>query len=233
LAPGWRCWDVGAGGGSIARRLSEEVGAAGRVLATDLETQFLETLNLENLEVRRHDITGDPLPDGLFDIVHARMILIHLPEWPDVVGRLAAAVAPGGWLVCEEFDAISLSADPAGCPGEVVLEVHQAMSRLAEHRGLDRRCGRLLCGRLRALGFVDVGADAHLSMVQPRSPMTRLLRASYELRRREMIAQGYISSEAFERDLQRLDSDGFMMPSPIMWTAYGRRPEKTPCASDR
>jgi len=62
--------------------------------------------------------------------------------------------------------------------------------------------------------------------------MARLLRASYERRRGEMIARGYISAEAFERDLRRLDTDGFMMPSPMMWTVCGRRPEDTPCGTE-
>jgi hypothetical protein len=34
VVPGWRAWEVGAGGGSIARRLSDLVGATGSVLAT-------------------------------------------------------------------------------------------------------------------------------------------------------------------------------------------------------
>src|SRR5262249_61796604 len=39
---GWTCWEIGGGGGSIAAWLCERVGDAGRVLATDLETSFLE-----------------------------------------------------------------------------------------------------------------------------------------------------------------------------------------------
>ena len=35
LAPGWRCLEVGAGGGSIARWLGQRVGPTGRVIATD------------------------------------------------------------------------------------------------------------------------------------------------------------------------------------------------------
>jgi hypothetical protein len=35
LAPGARCWEVGAGAGSIARRLAAAVGPAGEVIATD------------------------------------------------------------------------------------------------------------------------------------------------------------------------------------------------------
>ena len=40
LAPGWRCWEVGAGGTSVVAHLSERVGPAGHVLATDINLSW-------------------------------------------------------------------------------------------------------------------------------------------------------------------------------------------------
>ena len=40
LAPGWRCWEVGAGGTSVVDHLSERVGPAGHVLATDINLSW-------------------------------------------------------------------------------------------------------------------------------------------------------------------------------------------------
>ncbi len=223
LTVGWQCLEVGGGGGSIASWLSERVGAGGRVLVTDIDTRFLEALHSPNLDVLRHDITRDPLPEGAFDLVHTRMVLIHLPERErnDVLKRLAKALGPGGWLVCEEFDSGSIPPDPAISPGEVVLKTHQAMGRLNEARG---RCGRLLFERFRALGLAELGAEGHMYMVQADSPIAALLRASYERRRSAMIGAGYITDEEFDRDLARTETVDFMMPSPIMWTVWGRRP---------
>jgi hypothetical protein len=39
-----------------------------------------------------------------------------------------------------------------------------------------------------------------------------------------MIDAGYITEEEFDQDIARLNDPGFLMPSPIMWTAWGRRP---------
>jgi hypothetical protein len=61
-------------------------------------------------------------------------------------------------------------------------------------------------------------------MVQSGSPVATLLRASYELRRSAMISAGYLTEEEFERDLARMGHGDFMMPSPMMWTTWGRRP---------
>src|SRR4029453_11978782 len=94
---------------------------------------------------------------------------VSLP-WRDcVLRRLVAALKPGGWLVCEEFDSGSSPPDPAVSPGEVVLKTHEAMRRLNDTRAVDRRYGRLLFGRFRALGLASRGAEAHMSMVQPES----------------------------------------------------------------
>jgi len=223
LTAGWQCLEVGGGNGSIASWMAGHVGHAGRVVVTDIDTRFLETLDCPHLEVLRHDITRDPMPERRFDLVHARMILVHLPERDTVLRRLVESLKPGGCLICEEFDAVSADPDAIVSPGEVSLKTHRAMDRLSVDRGLDRRYGRLLFGRLRGLGLVDVGAEAHMSMVQAGSSMARLLRASYELRRRTMVDAGYLTEEDFDADLARLEADDFMMPSPIMWTAWGRR----------
>jgi ubiquinone/menaquinone biosynthesis C-methylase UbiE len=173
VGPGWHCLEVGGGGGSVAGWLSERVGAAGRVVVTDIDTRFLETIRRPNLEVRRHDITRDLLPEGVFDLVHSRMVLIHLPERDEVLRRMAAALKPGGWLVCEEFDSLSTRPDAAVSPGEVLLKTHVAMGRLSVQDRVDRRYGRLLYGRFRAMGLVSLGAEAHLSVVQCGSPAAR------------------------------------------------------------
>ena len=71
---GWHCLEIGAGGGSIATWLCDRVGGKGQVLATDIDTRFLEALNRSNLEVSRHDIASDPLPQAKFDLVHFRLV---------------------------------------------------------------------------------------------------------------------------------------------------------------
>jgi 2-polyprenyl-3-methyl-5-hydroxy-6-metoxy-1,4-benzoquinol methylase len=224
LREGWCCLEVGAGGGSIAAWLSRRVGAKGWVVATDIDTRFIESLQLPNLQVLRHDVTRDPLPARAFDLVHTRMVLIHLPDRDEVLKRLTAALKPGGWLVAEEFDGLSLPADPEVSPGEVVLKTNQAMRRLSEDCHVNQRYGRLLVGRFRALGLTETGAEGRIFMVQARSASARLLRASYELRRSSMIAAGYVTEREFDNDLARMDDPQFMIPSPILWSAWGRLP---------
>src|SRR6202046_5508001 len=77
---GWRCLEVAAGAGSVARWLCGQVCPGGDVVATDIDTRFLETHRETNLRVLRHDITADDLPPAAFDLVHCRLVLAHLPD---------------------------------------------------------------------------------------------------------------------------------------------------------
>ena len=93
---GWRCLVVGGGGGSITEWLCRKVGPSGHVVATDINTRFLEVLDYPNLEVRRHDILADDLEPAAFDLVHVRFVLMHLADPSQAVRRMAAALKPGG-----------------------------------------------------------------------------------------------------------------------------------------
>jgi SAM-dependent methyltransferase len=109
VGPGWRCWEVGAGAGSIAAWLCQRVGDEGHVLATDLEMTFLERLSHPNLALLRHDIVADDLPEGgPFDLVHARWLLEWIPDRRKALARMVSALKPGGWLLVEASDFVTL-----------------------------------------------------------------------------------------------------------------------------
>jgi hypothetical protein len=62
----------------MAAWMAGQVGPTGRVVATDIDTRYLQKLDLPNLEVREHDILGDPLDElgpGSFDLVCSRLAL--------------------------------------------------------------------------------------------------------------------------------------------------------------
>jgi len=224
VSVGWQCLEVGGGGGSIANWLADRVGPTGHVLATDIDPRFLEMVKNPNLEVRCHNITSDPLPEAGFDLVHTRLVLLHLPEREQALTRMISALKPGGWLVIEEYDSASMPPDPSVSPGEVLLRTHVAMMRLFEDGGVNRRYGRLLFGCLRAHGLTNVGAEARAFMLQCGSSGVSMLRANYEQLRATMIDGNYITLRQFEEDLARLDDPDFMMPSGILWSAWGRHP---------
>jgi hypothetical protein len=126
--------------------------------------------------------------------------------------------------VDEEYDSASMPPDPAVSPGEVLLQTQVALMKLLEDGGVDRRCGRRLFERLRAHGLVSVGADAQMLMWQGGSPGAALRRATFELLREALIDGNYVTPQQFEEDIARLEDPEFVMPSSILWSAWGRRP---------
>src|SRR5262249_48285112 len=94
---GWRCLEIGAGHGSVARWLAKQVGPQGQVVATDLNPRFLRELAAPNITVRHHDILHDELEEAHYDLVHCRFLLMHLSQPQRAVERMAAAGRHGGW----------------------------------------------------------------------------------------------------------------------------------------
>jgi SAM-dependent methyltransferase len=104
IKPGQRCLDLGSGAGTIARGLAERTGPTGQVVAVDLATDHLTGLaDLPGVEVHRHDINdGVPVP-GPYDLIHARLLLLHLPNRVKILSNLVDSLAPGGWLMLTEY----------------------------------------------------------------------------------------------------------------------------------
>jgi SAM-dependent methyltransferase len=224
VAEGWHCLEVGAGGGSIATWLCDSVGATGHVLATDIDPRFLDAAGRPNLEVRQHDIASDPLAEGTFDLVHARLVLVHLPERETALRRIVRALKPGGWLLVEEFDSLSMPPDPAINPDEMLLKTFDAMQRVMTARGVDMRYGRMLPGRFEAHGLVDVAAEGRVFMIRGGSSGATLYRANFEQLRGAMVQAGLVTDEQVAADLRHLEEQDFLAPSSIMWAVRGRRP---------
>ena len=220
---GWRCWEIGAGQGSMAAWLSERVGPDGQVLATDIDTRFLDHLAQPNVCVRRHNVVVDALPESTFDLVHARLVLVHLPEREKVIDRMIAALKPGGWLLAEEFDSISQLPAPDQYPWEVNSRSAVALRKVMIERGVDPGFGRALAAQLRTRGLEDVWAEGAMFMHQGGSIGTQLMRANYEQLREAILAVGSITADEFEEDLTRLAQAEFIAPSPVMWSVAGRR----------
>jgi len=162
IADGWNCLEVGGGGGSIAHWLAERVALRGSVLCTDIDPRHVTATARANLRIERHDITRDALPAARFDLIHARLVLIHIPERVAVIERLVNALKPGGWLVIEDFDALSMLPDSSLNTHEVQLAAGEAMRKYMDRGGTDPRFGRSLYGRFRAAGLTEVSAEGRV-----------------------------------------------------------------------
>ena len=244
LGPGWRCLEVGAGTGSIARWLSEVVGPKGSVLATDVSLDLMEAQGppAENLEFRRHDIVQDPLPEGEFDLVHSRLVLEHLPGRLDALAKMARALAPGGWLVVEDFCFRGQHATDRR--GALTISTMLRLVGLVLHQhGHDSRWAPRVPLHLRRLGLTEIGAEGTQVMLIGASPSVDWARPSLARLRALLVedpshVQPSVAQKAMaavpplrrlvERRLggleRLLDDPDFCYVAPTFVSAWGRRP---------
>ena len=227
LEPGWRCLEAGAGGGSVAAWLCRRVRPEGSVLATDLDIRFMRELAYPNLELQIHDLLQDELPEREFDLVHVRLVLSWLAKPFLALGRLAAALKPGGCLVAEDLDFQSLAVDPhldarTRSVFSAVAEAHLAV--LSAQHGFDPFYGRRVAGDLSAAGLVEVQAEGRASLWRGGGYGGRLFMLTLMQLRESIVAAGLVPSADVDESIKLCDESRLSLVSPLTMAAWGHRP---------
>lgn len=223
--PGWRCLEVGTGGGSVARWLADRVAPTGTVLATDLDLRWTDAGQRPNLELRQHDITADPLPDAAFDLIFARLVLIHLPGREAVLDRLVAALKPGGVLLLEEFEELLPAVpDPAAPHAELANRVRDAFLEFFRRAGAINAYPRTLPRLLTDRGLVEVGIEGQWVFYRGGTIGAALDRANTLQLRDRLVEMGLLTASQVTEFLAALDDPTFIGSLPLLVAAHGRRP---------
>ena len=224
VGPGWRCLEVGAGNGSVARLLAERVGPSGRVVATDLNPRFLGELRPCEVEVRRHDILHDDLESDHYDLVHCRAVLMHLADPERALARMAAALRPGGWLFIEEGDLGPFTAANLAHPAALWFnQIHGSARETVRALGLvDCYFGRRCDGLLERLGLVELEGETTTWLCRGGGLGARFQQMNLELM--SGLLGSALLPEAENQALQRLyDDPSFAFVHMAMVGAWGRR----------
>jgi ubiquinone/menaquinone biosynthesis C-methylase UbiE len=231
LRPGDRVIDVGCGPRGVLELLHERVSPGGRVVGLDADpihvamaSEFAANLGLSEVEVVFADARHTGLQSGSFDLVHARMMLINVPEPAEVLAEMVRMARPGGWVAGLEPDTeFSLCYPP-----------HPAFDRLSEiftiafsRNGADPHIGRRMGELYRQAGLGDVSVEAR-ARVYPVGHSRRTIRADLV---RSMRPQILDMGLADERELDEIDAavrthfddpDTVVMPN-LYFLAWGRK----------
>src|SRR4051812_30083467 len=144
LAPGWRCADVGAGGGDVTVALAELVGREGRIYAVDSDPSARdEVAKAASLagqaQVLAVTQAGEDLrlPEPV-DLAFCRFLLLHVHDPLLVLRRMAAAVRADGWVVAQEpiTSAGRVDGQPLSMPGARHPDVGAVLPALVRDAGL-------------------------------------------------------------------------------------------------
>jgi SAM-dependent methyltransferase len=225
---GMRCLALGPGCAAVAGWLCRRVGPGGSVLATGLETTAPARLEHHNLEIREQDLLAYPLPECVFDLVHARVLLASLPDPRAGLLRIFASLKPGGRVLLEEMDFVSVAPDPS-----LGTDTRRLLARVIGAQntalpGFDPQYGRRLAGELVTAGLVSTGCEGRASVWQGGRTGGRVWQLTLLQQRDALITAGLLTREDIDTVLELCENPRLRLISPITMAAWGhwRAPAK-------
>lgn len=212
---GMRFLEVGAGASSVPAWAAESAHA--EVLAVDLEPDNVPAA--DGVSVTRLDVAVDPIPFG-WDVIHARIVLTHLPNRREVLRRLAGALAPGGMLVVEEFAThwgphVLRSPDP---DAQRLLDAyHAALATVMRIAGtaVDTWADSLPL-EMHTAGLINVESSYHARTWCGGEPGCMLSFSMLEHRRDQLIAAGFPQADIGRLRELLLDPRLVIASRPVM-----------------
>jgi SAM-dependent methyltransferase len=220
VSSAWRCLEVGAGTGTVARWLARRVAPA-VVVASDRDTRFLGGSADPHLVIQHWDLTTDTLPEKAFDLVFARFVLMHMTERHTVLRRLHRAVAPGGYLVIADGDTTLGLA--SGFPEMATL--WKALAQiLAVTVGTEVTWTRSLPRRFQELGLTDIAVRAETPTLAGGGDHARFCELTLDTVEKVLLETGALDERAIADIRARLRDPMFQDLGPSVVYTWARRP---------
>jgi len=223
VQPGWRCAELGAGGGSMAIWLADQVGEHGSVLAVDRDVTLLKHLDWRNnVAIVVASIEDLDLPPDSLDPIHTRNVLMHIDHADEIIARLVEALRPGGVLLLEEADYFPL----AGMTSPAVFQVASAL--VAKWTW-----ARTMPNTIARLPVSEIAVTIDTSMLQGGSPEAAFWSYTFQsvehrLTDPELAAPNglpSVSQNTFDEAMALLADDSFWTPlAAVVCVSCRRRP---------
>src|SRR5688572_16230898 len=129
LKEGMTIADIGAGKGQLSAALARDVGAGGRVFATDLDRERVDALResfarerLANIVVVEGGTSDTRLPPACCDAIVLRRVYHHLSDPAGINASLRRSLRPGGLLAVIDFPPLPfLGRGELGVPAQAVV----------------------------------------------------------------------------------------------------------------
>ncbi|MGB0563136.1 MAG: class I SAM-dependent methyltransferase [Spirulinaceae cyanobacterium] len=214
LAAGQMVLELGPGAGSIAQWLAQQVGAQGRVVAIDRDPTHWQAVTAPNLEKIIGDLHQWNYPAATFDLIHARYVLIHLPQAEQILQRLYQTLKPGGAIVLEEPD-FSLSRWVQGSASAQAAHdrTNAAIAAMFRQKDLEPDWGLHLPARLVNAGFELTSHAVSTHLDRGGSAIAQLMAQSAQVLAAQYVATGEVTPEQVQGYCETAQD-------PAVWAIY-------------
>jgi len=119
--------------------------------------------DLRNVTIVQADGLATGLDKGTLDMVHERLVLMHVPNREAFVAEMLSLLRPGGTIALEDVDNASWLCDPAHPSWTTLFD---AFHTVFHKSGGDGFLGRRLPRLLRAAGVKDVTTKIYTDVLQ-------------------------------------------------------------------
>ena len=235
LPVGARVVEFGCGPHGCLDLLSERVGPSGSVVGVErgeeavaLARKLIAKRGLRNVEILHGDVRSTGLPQGSFDLVTARLVLVNVPRPEQIVAEAFSLVRPGGWVAFHELDfgSAGIFHDP---PLPALTTLVELMRTYAERNGIDLFVGRKVPRLLRDAGLIDVRVNPLIYVYPPGHARRKSLLDIAENLSERVLSQNLITEQALT-DLKRalsqhLDNPETLVVGGPFFQVWARKPE--------
>jgi SAM-dependent methyltransferase len=171
LGPGMRVLDAGCGAGDVSFLAAELVGPEGAVVGIDRSVEVLATARGRAAALGLHQVSflegevGTVEPEGAFDAVVGRAVLMYVADPVAVVRHLAGRLRPGGVVLFAEADVVVRAWPPAPLYHRYWRWIVAALERSGAKQDMGLRlfttfvAAGLPAPRVRMDGLVGTGGD--------------------------------------------------------------------------
>jgi SAM-dependent methyltransferase len=232
IRPGARCLDVGCGPGETMRLMAERAGPAGAVVGVDVDAELgaaavgaLHGAGHRQCSFVPGDVERDDFSLGGFDVVFARLLLLHLADPVAALRRMWGWTAPGGVLVVQDYDLTAVAIDP---PSPLVDEWRRVFLGAFAAAGRETRMGHRLPGLFAAAGIGAPDGTDVTGRIEPLRAAGGMLVATYRSVAPAAVSLGLVTPEqrdewlsGMERAMGGQGDDTAMWP--LLIGAFKRR----------
>jgi SAM-dependent methyltransferase len=223
-----RCLDLGAGAGTVSHWMADDLVTSGHVDVLDLNPRHIAAH--DRISVVTGDVTTHPFDDGQYDLIHARLLFMHLADREQVLARVAKALKPGtGVLVVSDWDTRHLDDMIVRASVEVAdafLAFQNTLIGIGEAAGMDSGWARRIPAVMAdadLAGLVGVTAQTYNRVWVGGTAGLLLHACNSRQKEKELLEAGMT--------LEQLDTLRTAMADPDVWawhwpmhTAIGVRP---------
>ena len=232
LRPGQSAIDLGCGPRGILDLLAERVSPGGRVVGLDADqahasmaAEFAAGQGLPGVEIVTADARRTGLPPGSFDLVHARTLLINVPDPLQVVAEMGRLARPGGWVAAMEPDVEYTMCYP---PHPAFTRICAIFPVVFGRNGADPHIGRRVPELFRQAGLADVRVEARVQLY-PLGNSRRTTRLDLVRSMRPYVLEMGLASAAELEELDaaaraHLEDPHTVVVTGLLYLAWGRKP---------